>query len=309
MPGGCWDIWDFQFQRSRRKPAIPWKRAKNKKQIAVRSEISMKRTLRIAFTVLFLMQMLPVATLLAAQQAKQSISSALSTAANMETQAATSSSGEALSLTFSDIMARGGWLMYVISGLSLVAIALAIFYAMTMRASILFPQKFIDQAKSLTDANKLEALQELCDTDNSPAAKVIGAALEQIVPGHPLDYERLRDAMEDEGGRQASILWQRLQYLMDIAVISPMVGLLGTVWGMMVSFGGIESGADFAKKAETMANGISQAMYTTFGGLIVGIFAMALYDLARGHLNKLTGQMESACGSILRRIASVYQGK
>lgn len=209
-----------------------------------------------------------------------------------------------MSITFSDIMARGGWIMYVISGLSLVAIALALFYCMTMRAGILFPNKFIDQAKDFADANKLEELQDLCATDASPAAKIISATLEQIVPGHPLDYNRLRDAMEDEGGRQAGILWQRLQYLMDIAVISPMVGLLGTVWGMMVSFGGIENGADFAKKAETLANGISQAMYTTFGGLIVGIFAMALYDLARGHLNKLIGQMESACGGILRRIAS-----
>ncbi|MBQ7175874.1 MAG: MotA/TolQ/ExbB proton channel family protein [Victivallales bacterium] len=269
----------------------------------------MKRTLRIAFLILFSLNMLQVSILNAAEK-KESISSALSSGTNVEGQAsAAAGAEEAMSITFSDIMARGGWIMYVISGLSLVAIALALFYCMTMRASILFPNKFIDQAKDLADANNLEELQDLCATDASPAAKIISATLEQIVPGHPLDYNRLRDAMEDEGGRQAGILWQRLQYLMDIAVISPMVGLLGTVWGMMVSFGGIENGADFAKKAETLANGISQAMYTTFGGLIVGIFAMALYDLARGHLNKLIGQLESACGGILRRIASAGTNK
>ena len=239
----------------------------------------------------------------AVAQQGESISSALSSGAPVAAAQEASAAEENVSLTFSDIMARGGWIMYVISGLSLVAITLAIFYAMTMRSNILFPKKFISQAKGLADANDLDGLQDLCAEDPSPAAKIISVSLEQIIPGQPVNYDRLRDAMEDEGGRQASILWQRLQYLMDIAVISPMVGLLGTVWGMMVSFGGIENGADFAKKAETMANGISQAMYTTFGGLIVGIFAMALYDIARGHLNKLIGQMESACGGILRRLA------
>lgn len=259
--------------------------------------------------VLAIMLAIPVLAQSSGQEA-QSVSSALAEAAETAVQAeAAAADGENMSITFSEIMSRGGWIMYVISGLSLVAIALAIFYAMTMRAQILFPKKFIEQAKTLADTNDLEGLQDLCAEDSSAAARIVGTSLEQIVPGQNVNYSRLRDAMEDEGGRQAGILWQRLQYLMDIAVISPMVGLLGTVWGMMISFGGIESGADFAKKAETMANGISQAMYTTFGGLIVGIFAMALYDIARGHLNKLIGQMESACGSILRRLAPADSSK
>ena len=66
----------------------------------------------------------------------------------------------------------------------------------------------------------------------------------------------------------------------------------------------LESGVSMINKADTLANGVSQAMYTTFGGLIVGIFAMAMYDLMRGRLNKLIGGMESACNSVLRRLSS-----
>ena len=207
-------------------------------------------------------------------------------------------------ITIEDIMVRGGWLMNVIAGLSLLAIALLFFYLLTMRQGTLYPRSFIMEAQDAAEDGDLEGLRDLCLNNGSCAAKIIGAALEQCEDGHVAEHVVLRDAMEDEGGRQAGMLWQRLQYLMDIAVIAPMVGLLGTVWGMMVSFSGLESGVSMINKADTLANGVSQAMYTTFGGLIVGIFAMAMYDLMRGRLNKLIGGMESACNSVLRRLSA-----
>ena len=206
-------------------------------------------------------------------------------------------------ITIEDIMVRGGWLMNVIAGLSLLAIALLFFYLLSMRQGTLYPRSFIMEAQDAAEDGDLEGLRDLCLNNGSCAAKIIGAALEQCEDGHVADHVILRDAMEDEGGRQAGMLWQRLQYLMDIAVIAPMVGLLGTVWGMMVSFSGLESGVSMINKADTLANGVSQAMYTTFGGLIVGIFAMAMYDLMRGRLNKLIGGMESACNTVLRKLA------
>ena len=207
-------------------------------------------------------------------------------------------------ITIEDIMVRGGWLMNVIAGLSLLAIALLFFYLLSMRQGTLYPRSFIMEAQDAAEDGDVEGLRDLCLNNGSCAAKIISAALEQCEDGHVADHVVLRDAMEDEGGRQAGMLWQRLQYLMDIAVIAPMVGLLGTVWGMMVSFSGLESGVSMINKADTLANGVSQAMYTTFGGLIVGIFAMAMYDLMRGRLNKLIGGMESACNSVLRRLSA-----
>ena len=207
-------------------------------------------------------------------------------------------------ITIEDIMVRGGWLMNVIAGLSLLAIALLFFYLLSMRQGTLYPRSFIMEAQDAAEDGDLEGLRDLCLNNGSCAAKIISAALEQCEDGPIADHALLRDAMEDEGGRQAGLLWQRLQYLMDIAVIAPMVGLLGTVWGMMVSFSGLESGVSMINKADTLANGVSQAMYTTFGGLIVGIFAMAMYDLMRGRLNKLIGGMESACNSVLRRLSA-----
>ena len=205
-------------------------------------------------------------------------------------------------LTLTKVFERGGWVMYVIAALSFVALALIIFYILTLRSKVLFPEDFVLEAEDAAANGDLDGLQALCHNSSSPAARIIEASLEQIVPGQPWNYSRIQAAMEDEGARQAGFLWQRLQYLMDVAVIAPMVGLLGTVWGMMLSFAGIENGADFASKAETMASGIAQAMYTTFGGLIVGILAMAIYDLIRGHLNRIISAMERACGTVLRKL-------
>lgn len=200
------------------------------------------------------------------------------------------------------IMENGGGLMYVLVGLSLIAIALTIFYVMTMRASQLYPRSFVLEAMDAAEAGDMGALKEVCNDSGCMAARILSTALEQCEDGKTVSYEMLRDGIEDEGGRQAGILWQRLQYLMDIAVIAPMVGLLGTIWGMMLSFQNFES-SDISAKVQQLTGGVGTAMYTTFGGLIIGIFSMALYDILRGHLNKLIGGMESACGSILRRLS------
>ena len=212
-------------------------------------------------------------------------------------------------ITIQKIFLDGGWVMTVIAVLSIAAVALALFYAFTLREKILCPAAFLREAMEAAKAGDISTLKNLCARSSAPAARIVEATVAEVSPNAPLDAARLRDAMEDEGARQASTLWQRLQFLMDIAVISPMVGLLGTVWGLMVSFGGIENGADFAKKAETMASGISQAIYTTFGGLLVGIFAMVLHNLFRAKLSRLIGSLEKNCSAILKALPAKGETK
>ncbi len=219
------------------------------------------------------------------------------------TEAPTAETEKSTGLTFNQILTQGGDIMHVIVGLSLIAVGLIIFYLLTLRAGLIFPKHFILEAQDAAEVGDWESLRELCQENASPAAMIITAALEQCIDGQPLDYNAARDAMEDEGVRQASFLWQRIQYLLDISVLSPMVGLLGTVWGMMISFSGLESGLSIINKADALASGVAQAMYTTFAGLIVGIFSMAAYALFRGRINRLVGSLESACNSVLRRLA------
>jgi len=212
--------------------------------------------------------------------------------------------GEASSITVRQIIVEGGPLMYPIVLLSFLAVCLIVFYLLTLRAGLIYPKKFLAEAEELAASSDIDGLKELCAADDSPAARIINAALAQYEGGMTPDPAMLREAMEEEGGAQAGMLWQRIQYLMDISVVAPMVGLLGTVWGMMVSFSGLEGGVNFANKAATLASGVSQAMFTTFGGLIVGILGMVFYSIFRGHVNKLVGQLETRCGIVVRKLTA-----
>ena len=102
--------------------------------------------------------------------------------------------------------------------------------------------------------------------------------------------------MASEGARQASSLWQRISYLNDIAIIAPMLGLLGTVVGMLDSFlaityrGGTTVGT---VNPAALASGVATALITTVGGLIVGIIATIAYAYFRGVVQRIVITMET----------------
>jgi len=210
--------------------------------------------------------------------------------------------------TFRQVLEAGGVTMKVIIALSILATFLVLFFLLTLRASVLCPKTFVQEAEDAAAAGDAEALQAVCESSGSPAARIVAAALEQYSGAGESDYLLMRQALEDEGARQAGMLWQRIQYLLDIAVVAPMVGLLGTVIGMLQSFSGLQLEVG-AVKPVALAHGVSKALVTTAGGLIVGIAAMILYALFRGRVNQLIGILETTSGRILRLFISVRSGK
>ncbi len=202
--------------------------------------------------------------------------------------------------TLKQVLDKGGWPMQVIVALSVVGTMFVLYYLFTIRAGVLYPKTFLQEAEDAADEGDVEALAAICQDSDSAAAQIIGAAAEQMAGEHRVDYMIVRDAIEDEGARQAGVLWQRIQWLQDIAVIAPMVGLLGTVLGMLDSFAGLEMevGAVIPK---ALAQGVAKALITTAGGLCVGIAAMLLYAYFRWRVNGHIATLESACSRVLRR--------
>jgi biopolymer transport protein ExbB len=206
-----------------------------------------------------------------------------------------------------DIIHEGGLTMEVIIGMSIFATFLAILFVFSLRANVLYPRSFLREAEEAAEEGDIEALRAVCQNSGSAAARIIEAAVEMIAGAPQVDYVLVRDAVEDEGARQAGSLWQRIQYLMDVAVISPMLGLLGTVIGMMEAFSGLEVRLGTVKPT-ILAQGVAKAMITTVGGLIVGIGAMVLYAYFRGRVNKLIGGLDSACNRVLRKYLKTRSG-
>ncbi len=204
--------------------------------------------------------------------------------------------------TVMDLIEVGREPIYVLLALSVFTVFLILFFLFTLRGNVLFPKKWQQQAKKAASQGDTEALQNICANNGSAASQIVANALEQIqASNQEVDYTVVRDALEGEGSRQAGILWQRIQYLMDVAIIAPMVGLLGTVLGMLRAFSNIQAEVGSVKPL-TLAQGVTQALVTTATGLSVGIFAMIVYAIFRGRVHKLISRLETTCNRILRNL-------
>ncbi len=194
------------------------------------------------------------------------------------------------------IFEKGGIIMYILLLLSFLASCLVFYYLLTLRNSVIVPKEFIVQAENAINQKDFEVLARVCEKNNSPASKIIAAGA-NIFLRSKNNYQMIKDAVEDEGVRQAGLLWHRIQALQDIAVIAPMVGLLGTVLGMIKSFMGL-SAESATPRPTVIASGVSMALLTTAAGLIVGILAMILYSVFRARINKILTELENSCNKI-----------
>lgn len=200
-------------------------------------------------------------------------------------------SAEPSSMTIRQIIDTGGWLMYVLAAMSVVGLTLIIYFLVALRRDQIIPQSLVDQVRGLLRAGKSDEALTVCRDNESAFSNIVGAALEYALAAPKTDPGLLREIVEGEGGRQATMLQNQTQYLMDIGVIAPMIGLLGTVMGMLKAFNAVA--LDLAKaKPMLLAGGVSQALITTVAGLIVAIPAMIAYAYFRGRTSRLISDLE-----------------
>lgn len=210
---------------------------------------------------------------------------------------------QAESSTISQLIDKGGKTMIVLTFMSIFLVAIAAYLFMYLRIENLAPSTFLRKAESIAETHDFEALEALCQENHSAAALIIGAAAEEVKMNSEVNYRVIRDAVEDEGSRQAEFIWQKIQYIMDVAVIAPMAGLLGTVLGMRDAFSGLQSQFGSVKPV-VLANGVAKALITTAAGLILGIGGMILYGFFRGLASRLISQIESRCSKVIKIFAS-----
>jgi len=189
------------------------------------------------------------------------------------------------------IIKLGGWMMNILFALSVLTIALIAFYFLSLSPSNVTPAPFIAKVRNMLEKKRFSEAQMYCEQHRSAISSIIRAGLENTAKKRVF----LIEAMNSEGSRQASRLWQQISYLADISVIAPMCGLLGTVTGMLWTFRKLAFarglGAGQINPIE-LADGIFQAMITTAAGLIIGIIATAFYAVFRGAVQRLTVTLE-----------------
>lgn len=145
-------------------------------------------------------------------------------------------------------------------------------------------------AGALNEKKKDQALKYV-NTGNAPLVILIRTALKRFDSG--MDIEEIQEGIEETAIKQIPRFTQRLNYLSLFANIATLLGLLGTISGLMISFSSLAA-VEAAQKATMLANGISQAMITTAFGLIVAVPCMILYTFLYNKQNKLIKDLDES---------------
>lgn len=202
-----------------------------------------------------------------------------------------------------DIFEKGGPLMWALLFLSTIALMVFFVCLWTTRESAVLPVKMVLSVESCFRRKDYAGLLSMCEKDGSSFARTVHVIVLFMQRNPRAAIDEVREVATAEGSRQANILTRQINWLSDIGSIAPMIGLLGTVVGMMRTFMEMASGNFEGVKQMQMAGGIAEAMITTVGGLVLAIPSMAAYVFFRSRVQKRITDMEVAITHILSVVA------
>jgi biopolymer transport protein ExbB len=185
-----------------------------------------------------------------------------------------------------ELFLKGGILMYPIALGSIIAVGIFLERIWVLRRRRVLPRDFLIEVEDLVMRRKRPEAINLCKRDNSSIAHVIRVGIENY--GKKRDV--IKEKIEEVGRREAASLERYINVIGTIASVSPLLGLLGTVSGMIKSFNiiSIQGVADPA----SLAGGISEALITTAAGLVVAIPTFVIYRYLMNKADALILEME-----------------
>ena len=195
-----------------------------------------------------------------------------------------------------DYIKDGGVIGLFIIFCSIIGVALAIAFAFQIRRDVLVPPELLGQVDQLFEDEEYEEALQICEANPSFLSSVLTAGLSRMEEG----YEAMDEAMDETGDLEATKLHQKVGYLQLIASISPMLGLFGTVYGMIATFTVIATSPVQPKPAD-LAGGISTALMTTFLGLLVAIPLTVVYVIYRNRVVNVVSEVGGITDELMSR--------
>jgi len=183
--------------------------------------------------------------------------------------------------------------------LSFTLVALFVMNLLTARRESIVPVALVEGFEAHLNEKRYQEAYEMAKNDESFLGQVLSAGLAKLSSG----YDQAIEAMQEVGEEEDMKLEHRLSYMALIGTIAPMVGLLGTVHGMISSFSVIAR-SDVAPEASELAAGISTALFTTMVGLMIAIPAIAAYNILRNRVQRLVLEV----GILSEGLMSRFQG-
>ena len=194
-----------------------------------------------------------------------------------------------------------GWMYSLIFlALSFTLVALFVMNLLTARRDNVVPVHLVEGFEAHLNEKRYQEAYELAKNDDSVLGQVLSAGLAKLSSG----YAQAIEAMQEVGEEENMKLEHRLSYMALIGTIAPMIGLMGTVQGMIQSFSVIAQSTQ-APKASELAEGISKALFTTLVGLGIAIPAIAAYNILRNRVARLVLEVGILSEGLMSRFENV----
>lgn len=175
--------------------------------------------------------------------------------------------------------------------LSVASFGIWFYTLLNLRTKTLIPENQMKALQESLVASQFDEAEALCKRESSFLFKMVGAGIQ----ARHLDANTMLELMNQEGRRASSSFWQKLTLLNDVAIIAPMLGLLGTVLGMFYAF------YDLNRSMESISalfDGLGISVGTTVGGLVVAIVALILHSMTKYRLVRQLARVENEAKSV-----------
>jgi biopolymer transport protein ExbB len=207
-------------------------------------------------------------------------------------------------LNVRDMLAAGGMIGYVIMILSFIMVALIIDYFLHIRRSTFIPPGLAEEIhRCLSEKRFSEGLQ-ICEKHQGFLSRLLHAGLEETGTG---SYSTVEKAIEDAAVEQSSRYFRRIEHLSVISTLAPMLGLMGTVWGMILAFMEFEMKAN--PQISELAPGVYKALITTLQGLGVAIPATGALAFFRSRVEELSTESTLLAAHVFSDYRRALQAK
>jgi biopolymer transport protein ExbB len=201
------------------------------------------------------------------------------------------------------LVESAGWVMIPLGVMSVLAVMLTLMFLATLRRSAILTPHYMNTADVLLKKRDYLGLLAISSRHSEAVARVVQRTLDFATKNPSATFDVVKDVAESEGSAQAAALQHRVTYLADIGTLSPMVGLFGTVVGIVESFGELGSGMASQNRDWAMASGVSKALVATGGGLVIGIVAFIFYAFFRNKVQRLISDLEVASAHVIGLMA------
>ena len=208
-----------------------------------------------------------------------------------------------LGITLKQAWVYGGPLMWVLAGISVLALAAVLCLLAAHRRGALAPRTLVSDVFSRLQAKDYGEARRLCDRRPCAFGTLVLAALDAVRGTAPGAKPPVGQAIETAGAHVAERLQASVDWLADLAAIAPLVGLLGTVLGMFQAFGGIASDLAANARPVVLAQGVSQAIVTTMFGLVVSIPCLVFHAILRRRAAKRISGLETLAVALEKAFA------